>query len=72
MCLACEQEGMWLAYLQRRGLITPDGRFVEPPPFLADANEPPVEPQPEQEKQSDSASELADKGKFSCDDSTAG
>jgi len=39
MCLACEQQGLWLAYLKRRGLITPDGYLVEQPPFLADAAE---------------------------------
>lgn len=39
MCLACEQQGLWLAYLQKRGLITPDGYLVEQPPFLADAGE---------------------------------
>ena len=27
MCLACEQNGLWLAYLRQRGLITPDGYF---------------------------------------------
>jgi hypothetical protein len=37
MCLACEQQGMWLAYLKRRGLITEDGYLVEEPPLLADA-----------------------------------
>jgi hypothetical protein len=44
MCLACEQQGLWLAYLQKRGLITPDGYLVEQPPFLADAAEPQPEP----------------------------
>jgi hypothetical protein len=50
MCIACEQEAMWFAYLQRRGLITADGRFVEEPPSLFAAE--PVEPQaaPEQVK----------------------
>ena len=40
MCLACEQQGMWLAYLKRRGLLTEDGYLVEQPPFLADAGGP--------------------------------
>jgi hypothetical protein len=67
MCLACEQNAMWFAYLQRRGLITPDGFLIEQPPFLAD----PIEPaQPE--KKAEDASKLADKSTFSCDDPTAG
>jgi len=39
MCLACEQDAMWFAYLRRRGLITADGQPTEPVPFLADAFE---------------------------------
>ena len=69
MCLACEQQGMWLAYLQRKGLITPDGFLVEEPPlpFATD----PLDPV-RQEKQEESASSAADKSTFSCDDPTAG
>jgi hypothetical protein len=36
MCIACEQDAMWFAYLRRKGLITPDGYLVEPPPSLSD------------------------------------
>ena len=69
MCIACEQDAMWFAYLQRRGLITPDGFLVEEPPFLAG----PVDSLPtQQEKKEESAIETADKNKFSCDDPTAG
>lgn len=69
MCLACEQDAMWFAYLQRRGLIRPDGRFVEEPPFVAGL----VELPPTQEdKKEESAAEPADKSKFSCDDPKAG
>jgi len=57
MCLACEQEAMWYAYLQRRGLITPDGRFVEPP---------------QQEVNKEGAPEPANKTALSFDDPTAG
>jgi hypothetical protein len=69
MCIACEQQALWFAYLQKRGLITPDGRLVEDPPlFSAD----PIEsPTPEEEKE-ESASKPADKAKFSCDDPKAG
>jgi hypothetical protein len=37
MCLACEQDAMWFAYLRRRGLIDENGMPTEPVPFLADA-----------------------------------
>jgi hypothetical protein len=85
MCLACEQDSLWLAYLQRRGLITPDGYLVEPPPFLADAGETQeaqaelpfpadaAEAGPGQaDNKDDSASKPAGDGKFSCDDPQAG
>ncbi len=69
MCLACEQDAMWFAYLRRRGLITPDGQFVEEPPlFLTD----PIELSAPEEKKEESASEPADKAEFSCDDPKAG
>lgn len=68
MCLACEQDAMWFAYLQRRGLITPDGRFVEEPPFLAGPVEPAATPE---EKKQESADHAADKTTFSCDDPKA-
>jgi len=69
MCLACEQDAMWFAYLQRRGLITPDGRFVEEPPvFLAD----PVESSAPEAKKEESAGKPADQAEFSWDDPKAG
>jgi hypothetical protein len=37
MCLACEQQAMWLAYMRRRGLVALDDSFIV---------EPPVEPAP--------------------------
>jgi hypothetical protein len=71
MCLACEQDGLWLAYLQRRGLITPDGYLVEPPPFFPD----PIEASPaDDSKKEDGAvkpSDQSDQAKFSCDDPSA-
>jgi hypothetical protein len=70
MCLACEQDAMWFAYLQRKGLITPDGYLVEPPPSLLDPVQseaaPAAEQQPEQ-----NAGQPADKSGFSCDDPAA-
>ena len=69
MCLACEQQGLWLAYLKRRGLITPDGYLVEQPPFLADAGEPhPAQPAGKDEAQAS----VADTNKVSGDDPKAG
>jgi hypothetical protein len=72
MCLACEQDAMWFAYLQRKGLITPDGYLVEPPPSLTDPVETVPAPTAAAEKPESSASEPADKpNNFSCDDPAA-
>ena len=70
MCLACEQDAMWFAYLRRRGLITPDGQFVEEPPslFVAEPAEA-APPQPENEEQG--TVEAADAKKSSGDDPAA-
>jgi hypothetical protein len=72
MCLACQQDAMWFAYLDSRGLLTPEEKeearsfFAGYParsqsPSLEDAwSAPqPVEPEP------------AEKTTFSCDDPTA-
>lgn len=79
MCLACEQDAMWFAYLRRRGLITPDGYLVENPPFPFAADPlPPQQPAeqavqeaaaPEKVSEQD-AREGANKT-FSCDDPSA-
>ena len=71
MCIACEQDALWFAYLQKRGLISPEGYLVEQPPFLAD----PIESTPapaEEEKKQDSAAAPAEKSEFSCDDPKVG
>jgi hypothetical protein len=71
MCIACEQDAMWFAYLQRKGLITPDGYLVEQPPSLFAAE--PIEPAPASEEvKQETPSETAKEDKFSCDDPTAG
>jgi hypothetical protein len=73
MCIACEQDAMWFAYLRRKGLITADGYLVEEPPSLFDAVEtPPVtEENPAAEMDKDaSAGKPTDKSSFSCDDPT--
>jgi hypothetical protein len=68
MCIACEQDAMWFAYLRRKGLITPDGYLVEEPPSLLD----PVEtaPLPEQKKD-ENAGKPTDPSSLSRDDPTA-
>jgi len=70
MCIACEQDAMWFAYLQRKGLITPDGYLVEQPPsvFAAEAVEPAAVPE---EAKADSPPEPAEKEKLARDDQTA-
>jgi hypothetical protein len=69
MCLACEQDALWFAYLQRRGLITPDGYLVEQPPSLLDPIEPSAAPE---DKKEENAGDPAQKDLFSCDDPSAG
>ena len=64
MCIACEQNFMWLAYLESRGLVEADGRAAVPG-RLADPEKPLSAPA-EQE------AEAAEETKFSCDDPTAG
>ena len=76
MCLACEQDAMWFAYLRRRGLITADGQFVEEPPslFVAEPAEPsvPAEGAAEQAQAGDPRLlKGADEKKLSDDDPTA-
>jgi hypothetical protein len=73
MCLACEQEAMWFAYLRRRGLITPDGQFVEAPPslFVAESGDP-AELVAQAESDQRVAPAEADQQKSSRDDPSAG
>lgn len=75
MCIACEQDALWFAYLQRRGLITPEGYLVEQPSFLADPieSEPaPAEAPAQDEKKPDGTTAPAQNGEFSCDDPKVG
>jgi hypothetical protein len=62
MCIACEQNFMWLAYLESRGLTGPDGRTAMPGSFAA----------PDKPLSTAIEQEAADQKKFSCDDPTAG
>jgi len=77
MCLACEQDAMWIAYLESQGLLKDDdpeavealfGAFpVQPLPFQASEGEP-QEPAP-----ADPAAKKTSvaNNPFSCDDPTA-
>jgi len=75
MCLACEQDAIWLAYLESQGLLKPDDPEAVDALFSAF----PVQPLPVQaeegESQADTSTKVADKkskNPFSCDDPTAG
>jgi hypothetical protein len=70
MCLACEQDAIWLNYLESRGLLNPDDPAAVDALFAAF----PVQPLPVQPAEGEPAATApaADpKNKFSCDDPTA-
>jgi hypothetical protein len=75
MCLACEQDAIWLAYLESQGLLEPD----DPEAIDALFSAFPVQPVPVQgearAQQAEASAKIADKNNknpFSCDDPTAG
>jgi hypothetical protein len=71
MCLACEQDAIWLAYLESQGLLKPDdpeavealfGPFpVQPVPVQGEATRAKVAP-----------SSVSDPNSYFCDDPKAG
>jgi len=71
MCLACEQDAIWFAYLESQGLLKPDDPAAAEALFGAF----PVQPLPMQQEQGgETAPEHAKasaKNPFSCDDPTA-
>jgi hypothetical protein len=70
MCLACEQDAIWLAYLDSRDLLKPDDPAAVDELFAAF----PVQPlpvQPVQDEQPSNAPVKAANNPFSCDDPTA-
>ncbi len=75
MCLACEQDAIWLAYLESQGLLKPDDPAAVEALFSAF----PVQPLPGQsdwdkptlEAPAAIAPQPASKNPFSCDDPTA-
>jgi hypothetical protein len=71
MCLACEQDAIWLAYLESQGLLKPDDPEAVDALFSAF----PVQPLPLQAEEGEPQADakVADnKNPFSCDDPTAG
>ncbi|HXW48758.1 MAG TPA: hypothetical protein VEK31_04880 [Xanthobacteraceae bacterium] len=71
MCWACEQDAIWLAYLESQGLLEPDNPAAVEVLFEAF----PVQPVPvraEKAKAKDKAPSAADQNPFSCDDPKAG
>ena len=76
MCLACEQDSIWLAYLESKGLLKAD----DPAAIEALFSAFPVQPLPVQqewdaptpEAPADSAAKPNADNPFSCDDPTKG
>ena len=75
MCLACEQDAIWLAYLESQGLLKPDDPAAVEELFAAFPVQPlPVKrawDAPTPEAPPDPAPKPAAKNLFSCDDPTA-
>ena len=72
MCLACEQDAIWLAYLESQGLLQPDDPAAVEALFGAFPVQPlPMQPQ-ESEQGPNEPAQVAKKNPFSCDDPTAG
>jgi hypothetical protein len=70
MCLACEQDAIWLAYLDSQGLLEPDDPAAVEALFGAF----PVQPlpgQPAENGKPPAAPAKPAKNPFSCDDPTA-
>ena len=80
MCLACEQDAIWLAYLDSQGLLKPDDPAAVEELFAAFPVQPlPVKPEwdaptPEEPAEAlpkSAAPKPAAANPFSCDDPTA-
>ena len=76
MCLACEQDAIWLAYLDSQGLLNPDDPAAVEALFGAFPVQPlPVQPEwdsptPEAPAKTSTPKQVV-KNPFSCDDPTA-
>ena len=71
MCLACEQDAIWLAYLESQGLLKPDDPAAVEALFEAFPVQP-VPVQSERAKTKDEPSSASDRNPYSCDDPKAG
>ena len=78
MCLACEQDAIWLAYLDSQGLLNPDDPEAVEALFAAfPERQLPVAPEPEGKSTATPATTAATTpatggdNPFSCDDPTA-
>jgi len=71
MCLACEQDAIWLAFLESRGLLQSDDPAAADALFAAFPVQPLPIRQEQPEQPADQPAEAA-KNAFSCDDPTAG
>ena len=75
MCLACEQDAIWLAYLESQGLLQPDDPAAVEALFAGFPVQPlPVRPEAGVEPQDRGAStgNSAKKNPFICDDPKTG
>ena len=80
MCLACEQDAIWFAYLESQGLLKPDDPAavdalfsafpVQPLPVQAEWDKPTPEA-PAKAAAKKAAAKPTAKNPFSCDDPTA-
>jgi hypothetical protein len=74
MCLACEQDSIWLAYLESKGLLNPDDPAAVEALFSAfPVQQLPVQAEWDQPtpEASDTAAKPVATNPFSCDDPTA-
>jgi hypothetical protein len=72
MCLACEQDAIWFAYLESRGLLQPDDPAAVDALFSAFPVQPlPVQGGADTQQRPTSADLKTANNPFSCDDPTA-
>lgn len=72
MCLACEQDAIWFAYLESRGLVQPDDPAAVDALFSAFPVQPlPVQGEADAPQRSAKNDLKTARNPFSCDDPTA-
>ena len=72
MCLACEQDAIWFAYLESRGLLQPDDPAAVDALFSAfPVQKLPMQGEANAPQRSVSNALKTDNNPFSCDDPTA-